>query len=133
MDNFFSNLRAVRPSAVALPCVPPPFDFACPPSITDIGDRNVVENPGQNEQFLISALIDAMSFNEPQLKELEKLTQAQAGSILWKQQRVGCITGTKIRDVSTKTAKFVLPSKNAQPRVSSLLARLFRNFDIREV
>ena len=49
---------------------------------------------------------------------------------MWKQQRIGCITGTKIRDVSTKTAKLVCVCQNTKPKVSPLLARLFRNFEI---
>ena len=130
LEEFYSKLRAVRPTAVALACIQPPFDFACPPSMTEIADKILIEHTGQSEQFLIGALMDAMSFNEPQLKELEKSTRAQAGSALWKQQRIGCITGTKIRDVSTKTAKLVRVGKNTRPKVSPLLARLFRNFDI---
>ena len=129
LDDFFSNLRTVRPTAVALSCVQPPFDFACPPSIMDIDDKIVNENPGQSEQFLIGILMDTLSFNELQLNELEKSTRAQAGSTLWRQQRVGCITATKIKDVSTKTTKLVHPSKNVK-KVSPLLARLFRNFEI---
>ena len=130
LEEFFSNLRGVRPTAVALACIQPPFDFACPPSMTEIGDRIILEHAGQGEQFLLGALMDAMPFNEPQLKELEKSTRAQAGSVLWKQKRVGCITGTKIRDVSTKTTKLVRTGKSTKPKVSPLLARLFKNFDI---
>ena len=96
----------------------------------EIADKILIEHTGQSEQFLIGALIDAMSFNEPQLKEPEKSTRAQAGSALWKQQMIGCIKGTKIRDVSTKTAKLVCVGKNTRPKVSPLLARLFRDFDI---
>ena len=85
----------MRPTVVALACIQPPIDYACPPSMTEIGDKIISEHAGQSEQSLIGALMDAMSFNELQLKELEKSTRAQAGSVLWNSRELDASRGQR--------------------------------------
>ncbi len=126
---FIEKLPVVMPLAVARMSIAPPKMYACPPSLPDIAEHVLVENPGADEQILIGKLTEALSFNEKQLAELEKTTRAQAGSSHWRRQRVGCVTGTKIRDVFTKMNS-IARSRGKSGRVTPLLAKFFKDTEI---
>eukprot|EP00795_Rhopilema_esculentum_P007357 gene7357-13089_t len=112
-----------------LKCIDPPRDYDCPPSLWEIADEILAENDGKDEQELIHLFSNSLSFNENQLKELERTTRAQGGSQIWRDQRVGCITATKIKDVCTKVQS-IGKSSGKKIKVTPLLARLFKDKDI---
>ena len=59
LEGFFGQLRLVQPHAVALTCVDPPAESACPPSFAEIAEKVVLENPHANEQALIGTLTES--------------------------------------------------------------------------
>ena len=129
LGQLFQQLRDAKPSAAVLKCIDPPRDYDCPPSLWEIADEILAENDGKDEQELIHLFSNSLSFNENQLKELERTTRAQGGSQIWRDQRVGCITATKIKDVCTKVQS-IAKSRGKKIKVTPLLARLFKDKDI---
>jgi hypothetical protein len=95
-------LKNVCPTAAVLTCVPLPRDFQCPPTLLDIASKVLDESPECDEDEHIAIFKSKLSFNDFQLGELEKATRQQANSKTWRQQRIGCITATTMRDVFTK-------------------------------
>ena len=128
LEGFFGQLRLVQPHAVALTCVDPPAEFACPPPLPEIAEKVVLENPDANEQALIGTLTESLAFNKSQLDEIEKSTREQAGSNHWRKQRQGCITGTKIRDVFTRVKS--LADRSKKPKMTPMIGKLFKERDI---
>ena len=128
---LYKNVLDVCPSAVVLTCIPMPKDFQCPLPLTDIAKNIVNENPDCNESELIEAFNIKLSFNDTQLNELEKITRGQDKSKAWKQQRVGCITGTKMREVITKVN--TLAKKKKTQTVSLLLVKIFKEKSIKQL
>ena len=114
LDSLFTNVRKIKPSAVALTCIQPPKEFSCPPTLPQIA-----------EHTLISHFLETLCFNEMQFRELEK---AARSSLVWKTQLGGCMTGSKIRDIFTKVNSLAR-SRAKKPKVTPLIARIFRDFN----
>ena len=102
LESFTSVMHEIGSSAVLHLILEPSSDYACPPPLTWISETVIDLHPDADEQTLMGLFMEKLSFNEGQLKELEKATRAQAGSCELRQQRLGCITGTKICDTFTK-------------------------------
>ncbi len=77
---------------------------------------------------LLGLFTEKLAFNKSQLDELEKLTRGQAISRQWRLQRIGCFTGTRIRDVLTRVKS--LGKRSKITKVTPLLSKLFKYRDI---
>ncbi len=99
------------------------------PFLPEIAKHVLVKSPDADEQTLISKFTDALSFNEKQLAELEKTMRAQARSSHWKRQQVGCVAGTKLKEVYTKINS-IAQSTGKSRKITLLLARFFKDVEI---
>ena len=91
-------LRDEQPAAAVLKCEEPPRKHACPDALPVITEEICNQNPDKSERDVVSLLSEQIPFGENQLEELKRCARAQAGSQVWKEQRVGYITATKIND-----------------------------------
>ena len=104
-------------------------NYACPLPLEEIASSVISANPNKNEQELVSLFVESMSFNESQIKELERSTRAQAGSLHWKEKRIGYITAGKIKDVSIKVT-MLARLRGKTVKVTPLLACICKENDI---
>jgi len=128
-QSLFEKVLDMCPSAVVLTCIPLPKKYQSPPSLPDVAEKVLSENPDLTDEELINEFNIQLSFNDSQLNELEKTTRQQAASKVWVHQRIGCITGTKMRDVYTKVNS--ISKSKAKQKVSPLLAKMFKEKDIK--
>ena len=126
---FIDGVSKIKSNAGVTYVVEPPKDYACPLPLEEIASSVLSANQDKNEQELVSLFAESLSFNENQIMELERSTRAQAGSLHWKEQRIGCITATKIKDVSTKV-KTLARLRGKRVKVTPLLARICKENDI---
>ena len=117
----------VKPTAVAFNCISPPKEFSCPESIPKSADSIVEEHSGADEITLTAKLFENLSFNESQLAELEKATRGQSVSKAWREQRKGCITGSKVREIFTKVNS--ISKARSQQKITPLVSKCFKDFD----
>ncbi len=128
-DRLCMNVRDEQPLAVVLKCEEPPAKHGCPKPLPVIGEEIYEQREGKTEQELVKLFSERLSFSESQLKELERSTRAQAGSLAWKEQRVGCITASKIKDVCSKVEE-LSKSRNKAVKTTPLLSRMFKDFNL---
>ena len=128
VHKLLTNVRMVKPTAVAFNCISPPKEFSCPESIPKIAESIVEEHSGADEITLTAKLFENLSFNESQLAELEKATRGQSASKAWREQRKGCITGSKVREIFTKVNS--ISKARSQQKITPLVSKCFKDFDL---
>ena len=126
---FLQQLNNIAPTASILLSVERPAEHDYPLPLPQLAQDIIKEKPNAAYEELVTDFQSKMVFNDNQLTELEKVTRSQAGSKIWRQQRSGCITATKIRDVFTKV-NAISRSKAKAPKITPLLGKLLKDNDI---
>ena len=96
MSIFLHQLNNIAPT------VEQPAEHENPLPLRQLAQDLIKEKLNAEYAELVTDFQAKMVFNDNQLTELEKVKRSQAGSKIWRQQRSGSITATKICYVFTK-------------------------------
>eukprot|EP00795_Rhopilema_esculentum_P003527 gene3527-2010_t len=115
---FFANIKQVLPTAVVNHTFAHAPEKDVPPSLLEIVS-NIVKNSTKDPDQILETFLAKLSFNDDQLRELEKVTKSQSSSRDWYKQRKGRITASKFHDVHSKMQ--ALSRKGKACRVTLLI------------
>lgn len=99
---FLSSVHQHVPEAVLNISFSPPVEEDVPPALQQIASEILEKNPVASEDELARFFSEKLSFNDSNIKELEKATRNQSSQNMWKEQRKGRITASNLHDVYTK-------------------------------
>ena len=89
---FLDRVREILPKSVINISHAPPEHLDVPRPLTEIANSVVDTLPDGSQEDVMKLFSEQLSFNDDQIKELEKMTRNQSASSCWWDQRIGhCI------------------------------------------
>ena len=105
-----------------------------PPTLQEIASEILEKNPNASEDELTRLFSEKLSFNDSNIKELEKATRNQSSQNIWKEQRKGRITASNFHDVYTKVETLLrMRGREVKTKVTPLLVRLLDPPDLSDI
>ena len=102
--HFRESIRDILPASVINISYAPPENLDVPRSLTEIANSVRDNLPNGSQDDVTKYFSDQLSFNDDQIRELEKITRSQSASNIWWNQRIGRITASKFGEVHTKVS-----------------------------
>lgn len=97
----------------------PPEHLDVPRPLGEIASSVLDILSNESQEDIIKLFTEQLSFNDDQIKELEKITRNQSTSDSWWEQRIGRITASKFGDVHKKVCS--INKAAAKSKVTSLI------------
>lgn len=123
-QNLLKQLKEVCPEAAIHQVFRPLPEDDLPPPLHIIASNVKDANHNATNEELLLSFFDALSFNDNQLKEIEKATRSQSQSFQWKSQRRGRITSSRFHDVYTKVNSLKASKGQIKPKTLPLITSL---------
>ena len=118
---FLGRVREILPKSIINISHAPPEHLDVPRPLTEIANSVIDTLLDGSQEYVMKSFSEQLSFNDDQIKELEKMTQNQSASSCWWDQRIGCINALRFGDVHKVSSINKKNAKGRKVNVTSLI------------